>query len=166
MKQFTPKWIKERRKAAKLTQKELAEKIGTTGNTVARWEAGRLTPKSMAKKLLLQAFNEKPPIPEPNPYEYLKERALKRAKQGRENLRYAETNFHEALFYLRRYIPFQSHTNQLSEAFQKLADYPATLRAVMDAQDEAHDLLLQMRQYRMCEEFSKPRKRTTPPPEK
>lgn len=39
-----PEDLKHRRKALNLTQNELAEKLGVSGNTVSRWEKGEMKP--------------------------------------------------------------------------------------------------------------------------
>lgn len=41
---MNPEELKRRRKALNLTQNELAEKLGVSGNTVSRWEKGESWP--------------------------------------------------------------------------------------------------------------------------
>ena len=48
-----PSAVKQERKRLGLTQKELAEKIETTENTIARWERGESTPLPVFEKAIL-----------------------------------------------------------------------------------------------------------------
>ena len=49
---MTGKDIKELRKKYKLTQQQLADKLGVHQVTVAEWEAGRKKPSNLAKRQL------------------------------------------------------------------------------------------------------------------
>lgn len=49
---MTAKEIKELRKKLKLTQQELADKIGVDRVTVARWENGNKRPSNLAERQL------------------------------------------------------------------------------------------------------------------
>lgn len=51
------KHLKIARKKAKLTQRELAEKLGTTQNTVWRWECGRIDPDDETKLRIAKQLN-------------------------------------------------------------------------------------------------------------
>jgi transcriptional regulator with XRE-family HTH domain len=42
-------WLKVEREARGWTQAEMAERIGVTTNTVARWERGEVTPSALTQ---------------------------------------------------------------------------------------------------------------------
>ncbi len=50
--------IKEIRKQLKLTQEQLAHKLGVSWTTVSRWENGRSKPSPLALKAIRQLTNE------------------------------------------------------------------------------------------------------------
>ena len=68
--------IKEKRKEQRLTQQELAEKVGVSLMTVLRWEKGERTPNTSIMNRLAEALNtsveylmglqdrDEPPMPE------------------------------------------------------------------------------------------------------
>ena len=49
--------LKNERKRNKLTQKEVAEKLGTSRVTVSRWECGVINPKLKTIKKLAKLYN-------------------------------------------------------------------------------------------------------------
>ncbi len=49
--------LKDARKKNKLTQKEVAQKIGTSRVTVSRWECGVINPKLKNIKKLSKLYN-------------------------------------------------------------------------------------------------------------
>jgi DNA-binding transcriptional regulator YiaG len=55
---MTPQQIRELRQALKLTQQQLADKIGARQHTVARWETGVNEPKG-AYAMLLRQLSER-----------------------------------------------------------------------------------------------------------
>jgi transcriptional regulator with XRE-family HTH domain len=48
-----PEDLRQRRKALKMTQNELAEKLGLSGNTVSRWEKGLVSSDTQSRNLAL-----------------------------------------------------------------------------------------------------------------
>lgn len=48
------KFIAQKRKEKNLTQKQLAEKVGVSNNTVSKWECGKCMPDYGVVKLLCQ----------------------------------------------------------------------------------------------------------------
>ena len=54
MKGFTPAFLAEVRRAAGLTQQELADVLGVARNTVVRWENGRRRPTGLPFAALSQ----------------------------------------------------------------------------------------------------------------
>lgn len=85
-----------------------------------------------------------------NAFKYLAEEAFRRSKHGRGAILQAERDFHEALYKLRIHSPI-SQFHELEKCWLALVEYPAVLRSVMDAQDEANELLAQMRHIRLIE---------------
>jgi DNA-binding transcriptional regulator YiaG len=55
---ITPEEIKKYREKNKLTQADLAEKIGVRGNTVWRWEKGRSNVSRLAVKALKKLMDK------------------------------------------------------------------------------------------------------------
>uniref|UniRef100_A0A7J2TL98 CBS domain-containing protein n=1 Tax=Archaeoglobus fulgidus TaxID=2234 RepID=A0A7J2TL98_ARCFL len=53
-----PKEIRERRKKLKITQKELAERVGVSQSLIAKLEAGAIDPKLSLIKKILRVFEE------------------------------------------------------------------------------------------------------------
>ena len=49
--------IREKRKAQKLTQQELAEKVGVSLMTILRWEKGERTPNALIMPQIAEALN-------------------------------------------------------------------------------------------------------------
>src|ERR671916_440065 len=79
---MTPQQIRELRQGLKLTQQQLADKIGARQHTVARWETGMNEPKRAYAILLRQ----------------LSETAKKR--RSRKNTKFKEGSLNEAKFRL------------------------------------------------------------------
>jgi transcriptional regulator with XRE-family HTH domain len=48
-----PEDLRQRREALKMTQNELAEKLGLSGNTVSRWEKGLVSSDTQSRNLAL-----------------------------------------------------------------------------------------------------------------
>ncbi|MCC6027791.1 MAG: CBS domain-containing protein [Archaeoglobales archaeon] len=53
-----PREIRERRKKLKITQKELAERVGVSQSLIAKLEAGTIDPKLSLVKKILRVFEE------------------------------------------------------------------------------------------------------------
>jgi transcriptional regulator with XRE-family HTH domain len=51
--------LRELRRDRKWTQKDLAERLGVTSNTVARWERGEVTPSRFVVRAIAQLFGVK-----------------------------------------------------------------------------------------------------------
>ncbi|MDX2100843.1 MAG: helix-turn-helix transcriptional regulator [Leptolyngbyaceae cyanobacterium bins.59] len=51
-------FIRELRQAIGLTQKEFGNRLGVSGETVSRWEKGRMQPSSLALKQLERVVQE------------------------------------------------------------------------------------------------------------
>lgn len=52
--------IRQLRDQAGWTQVELAERLGVTANTVARWERGEVSPDNRSRRLLELVFGVRP----------------------------------------------------------------------------------------------------------
>ncbi len=49
---FDGNFIREKRKALSMTQRQFAEAVGVTESMVSRWESGRITPSPLARKAI------------------------------------------------------------------------------------------------------------------
>jgi hypothetical protein len=87
-----------------------------------------------------------------NEYDYLRKEALRRSKQGRGAIIDAERKFHNAVSRL-RYECSQVQRRDLDGILEAIIDFPAVLRSVMDAEDEANNMLLRAREIRRMEAF-------------
>ena len=88
-----------------------------------------------------------------NEYDYLREQALKRAKQGRSLILDAERNFHNALYHVRNHLPPGLYRD-LEKHWIALGEYPAALRAVMDAEYDAREFLSHAMHIRKMEKLA------------
>jgi transcriptional regulator with XRE-family HTH domain len=52
-------WLKVEREARDWTQAELAQHIGVSANTVARWERGEVTPSALAQAGVREALGKR-----------------------------------------------------------------------------------------------------------
>jgi hypothetical protein len=89
-----------------------------------------------------------------NEYDYLKDEALRRSKQGRGAIISAERKFHDAVSRIRQHL-YQVQSRHLDEILEAISDYPSVLRSVLDADAEANQMLLRAMHIRRSEVFEK-----------
>lgn len=90
-----------------------------------------------------------------NEYDYLRKEALRRSNQGREAIIHAERKFYNAMSRIKEALCRSQYPKYIEETIEQLGDYPAVLRSVMDAEDEANNMLLRATQIRREERFAR-----------
>ncbi len=99
-------------------------------------------------------------------YKFLRDEALRRAKQGRGAIIDAERKFYNAFRMINEHV-YAMQRHRVDEIMEALGDYPAVLRSVMDAEDEARYMLSMAEHVRRMERLNaEADAKLTPPTEK